>query len=104
MGAPIREVDGFKVIVVTGVVRRVNDRLVIVSRDRDGIMTALGYYPHEDLREELRLGAKLSVYDPPTGMIYDVWVQKRGRVWLILAPGRFMPHEEGSVVHLYILV
>ena len=103
MGAPIREVDGFKVVVITGVVKRVNDKLVIVSRDNQGIMTALAYYPRDEpLRP--RLGARLSVYDPTSKMIYDVWVYKRGREWLILAPGRFMPKEEGSVVHLYILV
>ena len=99
----IREVNGFKVVTILGVARKLNDHLVIVTRDNQGIMTALSSYLREEGYDACK-GMKLVAYDPVAGVLYDDWVYKQGRVWVILAPDRYMPHEEGTTVRLYVLV
>ena len=98
----IEEVDGHKVIVVVGYARRVNGKLVIVSRD-SGIRVALYYYPHEDLNEELKLGARLFAYDPTTHDLYPVWVYRNRRLWLIQVPSKYMPRE-GERARILIMI
>ena len=103
MGVPIRVVDGRNVILITGVVKKVNDRLVIVTRDERSIMAAASAYPHEE-GYDIRRGFKLVVYDPTSHVGYYAWAYKTRRGWFILVPDRYIPKTEGSIVHLHVMV